>query len=134
MNNTFQNSTNLCCNWPEEEERAQLLFIFMQKEWVKSWRIYLKVITVYDNVKINVFGFRDNTFSYYIQRYVSNDLVYDSLLGKKDWWDKAFVEFLPSNTAGTLLVHISATGRAKILCLKVTWLVRNMLKEVKKFF
>lgn len=33
--NTFWNLTNLCCNEPEGEERANLLFMFMQKERVK---------------------------------------------------------------------------------------------------
>jgi hypothetical protein len=36
-------------------------------KWVKSWQISLKLITVDDTVKMNVYGFRDNNFSYDIQ-------------------------------------------------------------------
>jgi hypothetical protein len=35
-------------------------------------------------VKANVFGFRDNNFSYDIQRYLSNNHAYDKLSGKED--------------------------------------------------
>jgi hypothetical protein len=67
----------------EEEERAQLLFIFIQKERVKSWRISLKLIAVDDTVKTSVLGLRI-IFSYDIQRYVPHDQAYDMLSANKD--------------------------------------------------
>jgi hypothetical protein len=67
-----------------EEERPQLLFIFMQKERVKSWRISLKVIAVDNTVKTSVLGSRDN-FSCGIQWYLSKDQACDKLSGEKDW-------------------------------------------------
>jgi hypothetical protein len=70
---TFQNSTNLWCNWPEKEERVQLLIIFIQKGWAKFWRISFKLMTADDSVKTNVLGLRDTIFAYDIQRHVSND-------------------------------------------------------------
>jgi hypothetical protein len=44
----------------------------------------MKIITVDDSVKTNVLGFRVKTFSYDIQRYVSNDQAYYNVSGKKD--------------------------------------------------
>jgi hypothetical protein len=44
----------------------------------------LKLITIDDTVKTNVLGFRDNNFSYDIQRYISNGEAYDNLSGKKN--------------------------------------------------
>jgi hypothetical protein len=71
--------------WPEEEDWAQLLSLFIQKERVKYWRKTLKLITVYDNVKTNILVFKDNFFSFDIQRYVVDDQAYDNLSGKKSW-------------------------------------------------
>jgi hypothetical protein len=45
----------------------------------------MKLITVDDTVKTNVLGFRNNNFSYGVQRYVSNSQVCGKLSGKKDW-------------------------------------------------
>jgi hypothetical protein len=63
---------------------AQQLFTFMQKEWVKYWRISLKLIAVDDTVKTYVLVFRDNNFSYGIQRQISNDHAYDKFSGKEE--------------------------------------------------
>jgi hypothetical protein len=46
--NTFRNSEKFVCSSPEEEDRAQLFFIFIPKEGVKSWRISFKRISVDD--------------------------------------------------------------------------------------
>jgi hypothetical protein len=43
----------------------------------------LKLITVCDDVKTNVLGFRDNNVSHDIQRYVSNDHSYGKFLARK---------------------------------------------------
>jgi hypothetical protein len=45
--------------------------------------MYLKAITEEDTVKTNVVVFRDNSFSHFIQRYLSNGHVYDKLLARK---------------------------------------------------
>jgi hypothetical protein len=60
--NTFQNSTNLWCSKAEEEEQAQLIFIFIEKEWIESSQIFLELITIDGTVKTNVLVFRDNNF------------------------------------------------------------------------
>jgi hypothetical protein len=44
----------------------------------------LKLITVDDTEKTNVLGFRDNNFSFDIERYVSNDQAYDKFSGRED--------------------------------------------------
>jgi hypothetical protein len=42
------------------------------------------LIAVDDTVKTDVLGFRDNNFSYCVQRYLSSDHAYDKLSGKKE--------------------------------------------------
>jgi hypothetical protein len=45
----------------------------------------LIIITLNDTVKTNVLRFRNNNFSYDIQRHLSNYQAYDKLSGNKDW-------------------------------------------------
>jgi hypothetical protein len=59
--------------------------LFLQKEWENSWWIYLKLIIIDVTVNKNVLGFRDNNSFYGIQRYLSNDHVYDKLSGREGW-------------------------------------------------
>jgi hypothetical protein len=61
-----------------------MLFIFIQKEWVKSWQISLKLITVDDNVKTDFLGFRDSlVISFYDIKNMYQMLAYDKLLDEK---------------------------------------------------
>jgi hypothetical protein len=81
----FQNSTNVWCNKLEEEKLAKLLFTFVQKERVNSWRTSLKLIAADDAVKMNVLVFRVSFFFFCgIQRCLFNDQAYDKLSDSED--------------------------------------------------
>lgn len=73
---TFQNSTNLRCNKPEEEQ-DKLLSIYI-KEWVKLWHISLKLITTDDTAKRNVLGLGIRILFYNIQWHVCPGLLQTS--------------------------------------------------------
>jgi hypothetical protein len=102
-NNTFRNSPHLWCNSHKEEERAQLLLTFVQKEWVKSRILSFKLITV----KKNVLRFRDNISSMIFNDRPTCTMTrpMKSFVARKiDKKMLTFLEFHRSNTGGTLLV------------------------------
>jgi len=57
--------------------------MYIQKEWVKSRRTSLKLITEDDTVAAIVLGLRYNNFSYAIQRNLRNDHAYVKLWARK---------------------------------------------------